>query len=140
MHLLVRVAAVVALTAPCFCQEPAKKIRKVEVEYTNPSKGPEMFKAYCAACHGPDGKGTGPAASALKKAPADLTLLSKKNNGKYPALKVQQTILGDNVGPAHGTRDMPMWGTVLGSIGGGNGVLDLRVKNLTDYIQGMQAN
>lgn len=31
------------------------------------------FKSYCAACHGPKGKGNGPAAVALDPRPADLT-------------------------------------------------------------------
>lgn len=44
-----------------------------------------MFTSYCAACHGPAGKGDGPAASELKAAPADLTQLAKNNNGKFPA-------------------------------------------------------
>jgi mono/diheme cytochrome c family protein len=97
-----------------------------------------MFKSYCAACHGADGKGNGPAASALKKAPADLTLLSKKNGGKFPSLVVQNFIKGDSSPAAHGSRDMPMWGDVFRSVSPGQGVVEIRMRNLRDYIETLQ--
>jgi mono/diheme cytochrome c family protein len=43
------------------------KVEKVPVTPTNPASGKEMFDTYCAVCHGTDGKGSGPAAPALKK-------------------------------------------------------------------------
>ena len=139
MRMLITFTAALAVSTICFSQEPTK-IKKVDIAYTQPSSGAAMFKEYCAACHGADGKGTGPAASALKKAPANLTLLAKKNNGKYPALEVQNFIRGDATSvAAHGTRDMPMWGDIFRSVSAGNDVVTLRVKNLSDYIQGMQA-
>ena len=42
-------------------------------------KGPDLFRAYCASCHGIDAKGTGPAAPALKASVPDLTLLQAKS-------------------------------------------------------------
>ena len=72
MRILITVSAVLALSATCFGQEPAKKIKNVEIQYTKPVAGAEMFRSYCAARHGSDGEGTGPAASALKQAPANL--------------------------------------------------------------------
>ncbi len=47
-------------------------------------RGPDLYHAHCAACHGSDGKGNGPAAAALKTKPADLTVLAKNNGGKFP--------------------------------------------------------
>jgi mono/diheme cytochrome c family protein len=140
MRILTATAAFLTLSAACFgqSQDPAKKINKVPVEYTNPASGAEMFKSYCAACHGPDGKGGGPAATALTKAPADLTLLTKKNRGKFPALEVQNTIKGDPSTAAHGSRDMPMWGGVFQSVSAGTGVVDIRIRNLRDYIESLQ--
>jgi len=113
------------------------KIKRVTAERTSPAAGPEMFKAYCAACHGNDGKGSGPAAVALTKQPADLTQLSKKNHGKFPALRVKNIILGDDVMASHGSRDMPVWGVVFRSMGDD---LDnqMRLRNLTDYLQSLQ--
>ena len=116
-----------------------KKIRKVDATYTRPYAGSEMFQTYCAVCHGVDARGNGPAASVLKTAPADLTLLSQKHQGKFPTLEVREYIRGDSAIAAHGTRDMPMWGDVLKSVGtGGDATLTLRVRNLSDYIAGLQ--
>ena len=137
MRMLITFTAALAVSTICFSQEPTK-IKKVDIAYTQPSSGAAMFKEYCAACHGADGKGTGPAASALKKAPADLTLLSKKNNGKYPTLEVQSFIKGDSAATAHGTRDMPMWGDIFHSVSAGEDIVTLRVSNLNDYIKGLQ--
>jgi mono/diheme cytochrome c family protein len=41
-----------------------------------------MFTPYCAPCHGVDGAGNGPAASAMKTPPTNLTQLAKKHDGK----------------------------------------------------------
>jgi mono/diheme cytochrome c family protein len=38
-----------------------------------PSLGAQVYLARCATCHGPQGKGDGPAASALTPPPTDLT-------------------------------------------------------------------
>ena len=138
MRILIAATTVLVLSAACYGQDTTKKINKVPIEYTNPGSGAEMFKSYCAACHGPDGKGNGPAASALTKAPADLTLLSRKNGGKFPALAVQNTIKGDPSTAAHGSRDMPMWGDLFTSVSAGQGVADIRMRNLRDYIQSIQ--
>ncbi|GBD39020.1 hypothetical protein HRbin37_01282 [bacterium HR37] len=39
----------------------------------DPSKGKEKFEQICASCHGPEGKGDGPAAAALEPKPRDLS-------------------------------------------------------------------
>jgi mono/diheme cytochrome c family protein len=60
----------IAQTTPTVKHTPAK--------YTSPSSGKEMFLQYCTPCHGPNGKGNGPAASAMRVPPADLTRLAAK--------------------------------------------------------------
>ena len=70
----------------------------------------EAFIQYCATCHGKDAKGNGPMASTLKKEPPNLTQLSKKNGGEFPAGHVLQTIDGQAEMRSHGTREMPVWG------------------------------
>ncbi|MBV8357584.1 MAG: hypothetical protein JO189_06555, partial [Deltaproteobacteria bacterium] len=52
------------------------------------------FRRYCAQCHGMDGTGDGPVAPALKKKPANLTLLSKNNGGVFPEKEVRDFIDG----------------------------------------------
>ena len=51
-------------------------------------KGPDLFRAHCAACHRSDGKGGGPLASKLKTEAPDLTQLAKKNDGQFPSARV----------------------------------------------------
>jgi len=114
-------------------------VKKVPVTPTSPASGHEMFKTYCAACHGVEGKGNGPAGPALKKQPANLTELTQRNNGKFPELKVYDTIKGDLDMPAHGSRDMPIWGSLFSSISHGSpGEVQMRISNLTDYIKTIQ--
>jgi len=121
-------------------EQPTKTIKHVPVTATSPSSGLEMYKAYCATCHGTDGKGNGPAASALKVPPTDLTQLAKKNGGKYPDLKVAATIRGEGNIPAHGTAEMPVWGQLFWDMSHGHeGEVQQRVANLTKYVESLQA-
>ncbi len=67
------------------------------------------YQASCEACHGADGKGTGPMADVMKVPPSDLTMLAKNNNGVFPFMQVIETIDG-RFQAGHGTREMPIWG------------------------------
>jgi len=122
-------------------QDQTKKvIQHAPIKATSPASGKEMYTTYCAVCHGTDGKGGGPAASALKLPPTDLTQLSKKNGGKYPALKVTSAIRGEGDVPAHGSKDMPVWGSLFWNMSHGHeGEVQQRVANLTKYIESLQA-
>ena len=126
----------VILAAGCLgsAQQPPK-IKRVAPGIISAADGPGMFRAYCAVCHGLDGMGNGPAAAALKKQPADLTQLSRKNNGKFPAYHVANVIQGAGETAAHGSREMPIWGTVFRTLGD---TVKLRVDNLTSYIDSIQ--
>lgn len=73
-------------------------------------QGKLEYQSGCAACHGIDGKGDGPVASQLKVPPADLTVLSKNNNGIFPFDSVYEIIDGRKAVAAHGSREMPIWG------------------------------
>ena len=99
-----------------------------------------MFDSYCAVCHGKDGKGNGPAASAMKTPPIDLTALAKNSGGKYPASHVAAVIRGQAVTPSHGSQDMPVWGPLFSSISQGHeGQVQQRITNLVTYIESLQA-
>jgi mono/diheme cytochrome c family protein len=116
------------------------EIRKVVAPQTSPTKGEENYKAYCAACHGVSGKGDGPAATALKVPPTDLTRLAANAGGKFPTMHVE-TMIRNADNPAHGSKDMPVWGPVFRSLSSGNQAqVELRVANLTKYIEAMQAH
>ncbi|MFC5302882.1 c-type cytochrome [Azospira restricta] len=72
--------------------------------------GKREYMNKCAVCHGPSGKGDGGATDLLKRAPSDLTTLSKKNSGVFPFERVYAVIDGREVVKGHGDRDMPIWG------------------------------
>ena len=135
LRLALLAAAALVFAAPAFAQT---KVKKEPIKPINDVSGTATFNAYCTSCHGPSGKGDGPAAKALSKPPADLTQISKRNAGKFPANAVKMHITGDTVVAAHGTRDMPTWGPVFKSAEGSSTV-ELRLKNLVDYIESIQA-
>jgi mono/diheme cytochrome c family protein len=79
--------------------------------------GQELFRQHCAACHGDDGTGNGPIAKILTVAPADLTEISKRANGIFPASRVAEIIMfGGKIGHS---QMMPIWGIVFSREGGG---------------------
>ena len=117
----------------------SKSIKTVPLQPTATLEGADSFNQYCAVCHGKDGKGGGPAAEALKKRPADLTQIARRNNGKFDDLIVQNVITGDDVRAAHGSRDMPVWGELFKSVSLDASARRLRVYSLVKYIEQMQA-
>ena len=123
-----------------FTLAQSKEIKHVPVKATSAASGQEMYQTYCAVCHGKDGKGNGPAADAMKSAPTDLSKLASNNGGKYPADKVSNTIRGDQNIPAHGSKDMPIWGSLFWHMSQGHqSEVQLRIANLNKYIESLQA-
>lgn len=117
------------------------KVKQVPVRNVDPSSGEKMYVAYCAACHGADGTGNGPAAKALTVPPTNLTLLASKNGGKFPSEQVSQAIRGDASMPsAHGSKDMPMWGGLFSAMcsGSTNNEASMRIGNITAYVKTLQ--
>src|SRR5450432_498681 len=127
------------LVAGAAASEQNKTVKEVPAQMTGSLDGQELYVHYCAVCHGTDAKGAGPAASALKKQPSDLTLLSRKNGGKFPALAVQMSIKGSNGVIEHGTREMPMWVSIFSDMGRDRSMGDMRVMALLKYVEHIQA-
>jgi mono/diheme cytochrome c family protein len=103
------------------------------------------YRLSCQGCHGPRGKGDGPAARSLARKPADLTLLEQSNDYRFPYLKVFQAIDGRAVIPAHGAREMPVWGRrYVEDIGetygpyGGEAAVRARIEGLVQYVRSLQ--
>jgi len=101
--------------------------------------GSDLFRAYCASCHGQDGKGNGPAAASLKTKVANLTVLSKNNGGKFPAARVRKVIMGDDVLASHGSREMPIWGPIFHQVEEDVDRGNVRLENLVQYLESIQA-
>src|ERR1035437_4397257 len=122
-----------------FARAQETKIKKVPIKHTAPDSGDEMYKEYCAVCHGGAGKGDGPAGAALKTAPPDLTMLTKNNGGKFPSDHVTAVLSMGVEEAAHGTKDMPIWGPLFRAISQRNSaVVQLRISNLSHYLESIQ--
>jgi mono/diheme cytochrome c family protein len=115
------------------------ELKHVPAPPTSASSGKEMYKSYCASCHGENGKGAGPATPALKATASDLTLLSKNNSGKFPSERVASILRGQATVTAHGNRDMPVWGPVFWHMSQGHEAeVQQRIVNLMHYLESMQ--
>jgi mono/diheme cytochrome c family protein len=101
-------------------------------------KGPDLFRAHCAACHGSGANGDGPLASALKAKVPDLTALAKNNGGQFPSARVRKIITGDDVLASHGSREMPIWGPIFHQIESDQDFGNVRLQNLTKYLESIQ--
>jgi mono/diheme cytochrome c family protein len=102
-------------------------------------KGPELFMAYCATCHGRDAKGGGPMAASLRIAPTDLTRIAARNGGKFPFLQVQRIISGEQQPPStHGTREMPVWGPIFSEVSWDQDLGRVRIYSLAMYLETIQ--
>jgi len=118
-------------------KEPQEKtMEKKPITYSEPTSGRQMYKDYCAACHGADGKGDGPAVEFLKAPPADLTTMAKRSGGKFPSEHFIAVVRLGTGKSAHGTSDMPIWGPLFGTQN--KDVVELRIKNLTAYVESIQ--
>ncbi|HXJ16528.1 MAG TPA: cytochrome c [Candidatus Polarisedimenticolia bacterium] len=102
-------------------------------------EGPNLFRAYCASCHGVDAKGNGPAAPELKAKVPDLTLLTKKNGGRFPDARVRKIIMGDEILAVHGSREMPVWGPIFHQIEWDVDRGNVRLANLVTYLRSIQS-
>lgn len=103
------------------------------------SSGRILYHQMCASCHGEDARGHGPVARELKTPPSDLTVLAKRQGGKFPYDDVLMVLLvGTNV-PAHGSSDMPIWGPIFKTVDKNDKRLVLeRIKYLSDYLASIQ--
>lgn len=129
----------VAFAVLTFCAASAYAQPKVKNESIKPvaaSDARAMFSSYCAACHGMEGKGNGPAATAMSKTPADLTKIAARNGGTFPDVKVKRYIEGLDEMSAHGSRDMPVWGPLFRDLNRDTALI--RVQALNDYLKSIQ--
>jgi mono/diheme cytochrome c family protein len=100
--------------------------------------GATLFRTHCATCHGTSGRGDGPTAAAMRKAPTDLTGFARENGGVFPEQRLRRIIDGRDVA-SHGTREMPVWGIALRlSPEGGNASVEARITALVRYLQSIQ--
>ena len=105
VRMSVVVASLLGTVGPAVAQQASSPAQTKRVDF-----GRAEYRARCATCHGLTGKGDGPTAAYLTRKTADLTTLSKNNNGILPVTAMYLVITGDTELPGHGTREMPVWG------------------------------
>lgn len=100
--------------------------------------GADLYRAYCASCHGKDGKGDGPVAAALKATVPDLTMIAKNNREKFPTARVRRIIEGQGMIASHGSREMPVWGPIFSQVEADVDRGPVRMENLVKYLESIQ--
>lgn len=108
--------------------------------------GRRDYRNYCAACHGPEGKGDGTLGEFLTLSVTDLTKLSKLNAGQFPEERVTEVIDGRSEVKVHGMRDMPVWGDWFDSEAVSQDtdrdarelIVQDRIQSLVNYIKSIQ--
>ena len=101
----------------------------------------QNFATHCASCHGVRGDGTGPVAGVISGAIPNLTTISLRHGGEFPADQVASYIDGRSLPPVHGSRTMPVWGTVFDATA--RLVVDAdsagpRVADVVEYLRSIQ--
>ena len=92
--------------------------------------GRKTYTENCAPCHGSTGMGDGRFADRLIIPPSDLTVLSRNNNGAYPALYVTEVVDGHRREKGF-SGAMPEFGPTLGGE-------ELKLGPLVDYLETLQ--
>jgi mono/diheme cytochrome c family protein len=127
------------LLAACSAVAQDKPIvTQTSTEPTDGPSGRQTYQQYCASCHGENAKGGGPAASALKTRPPDLTTLAKGNSGKFPYEYVGGVVRFGKPISAHGSSDMPVWGPIFNMVDYNEVTIRKRIKNLCEYLASLQ--
>jgi mono/diheme cytochrome c family protein len=123
-------------------QETQTQIKNASAPTASATSGQQIYMTYCAVCHGTDGKGGGPATPALKDQVPDLTTLALRHSGKYPATYVSSILrFGVQGNPAHGSPDMPIWGSIfrdMGTTRKDKSSETTEIANLNHYLESLQ--
>ena len=97
----------VGLSLPCWAQDSAK-----------------LFADNCAGCHGPQGKGDGPAAASLSPAPGDFAKTLAGKSEDWVAKVIKNGGAAENLSPS-----MPPFGSTLN---------DAQIKAMAGYVKQLQ--
>jgi mono/diheme cytochrome c family protein len=98
--------------------------------------GSQLFRTYCASCHGATGRGNGPLADQLRRRPPDLTQFTRRNAGTFPSERVYRIIDGRDVA-SHGDREMPVWGDIF-KMGASRPDAKAQIDAIVRYLAGIQ--
>jgi mono/diheme cytochrome c family protein len=106
---------------------------------TDRTSGAYVYRMFCAACHGDDGKGHGLAADTLRHPVPDLTVLARDAGGVFPRERVVTAIETGGPAAAHEPGGMPSWSEVFARLEPSQGTAQKRVQALVDHVESLQA-
>jgi len=131
---MVLVGALVLIPVASEAQNKPKAATQSDI-----TSGKQTYMDYCAACHGADGRGHGPAASALKTPPPDLRTLASRHGDKFPESYVVRVVRFGDPSAGHGSSEMPIWGPVFSMQNNGDEIgVRRRIQNLCEYLASIQ--
>jgi mono/diheme cytochrome c family protein len=138
-NLIIGSTLIVGATAILLNSQPARASNQHEPSLINSIRGDNLYRAYCASCHGIDAKGNGPMAAWLKVQPSDLTRIAARYGGKFPLERVDRIISGEeSLQSGHGTRAMPVWGPIFSQVSRDQDLGRVRIDNLARYLRNLQ--
>lgn len=115
------------------------------MQLTPPVSGQALYDENCAICHGPGGRGDGPAARAYSEPLPDLTTMAARNGGVFPLPEIMSKIDGYTRGARVGDEGMPEMGALLeGEVvrfDSGDGILTptpVKLIALAEYLEEIQ--
>ena len=97
--------------------EAAKRANPIQRDQESIARGKELFQTHCVVCHGPGGKGDGPAAAGLNPKPPKLVKMAGHHPDGDIAWKIE-----------NGRGAMPAWKGKL---------KQKEIWNLTNFIQAL---
>jgi mono/diheme cytochrome c family protein len=129
-------AIAVAVSLPLAAQET----RSSEQIDQSINSGSDLFRRYCASCHGASARGDGLLAGAMRRRPPNLTELRKRNAATYSSDLVYRIIDGRQQVRGHGGPDMPVWGDAFSRSleGSSEDAVRMRIQALVDYLESIQ--
>lgn len=126
--------ALIILVSAC---TPAKHF-----DHRNGDAGARLYRESCASCHGVDGHGNGPVAPLIQAAVPDLTQISARHGGEFPADEVYKIIDGQSRPESRSPRNMPVWGYEFFGHGSDDRIAHqeatAKVERLVEYLRSIQ--
>ena len=147
------VLAILALGAGVAAQSPPRPsapptIIVVNATPSNTVDGAALYQAYCASCHGWNGKGGGQAARAIPTPVPDLTQFasvhsSTVHNTNDCQLSIIAALQTGHRGPndphvTEGDLDMPNWAPIFKSLSSNQAAAYLRMRNVAQHVAAIQ--
>jgi mono/diheme cytochrome c family protein len=137
-HIIISILLAETLLLMGAMQAPKQTQQELDAQLIHSLNGPDLYRAYCASCHGIDARGNGPAAPALKAKVPDLTSIAQRNHGVFPSARVSKIISGEETPAAHGSREMPIWGPIFHQVERDQDWGNVRLQNLSRFLESIQ--